>query len=122
MSYDEWKTTDPDAEFLGDNRQAGERSEGVMSEEERMAELEGDIVESEKWIERVEAENSQLRKLNTELEKAVAIGNELVAAQEELNAELLGLLKGVIPILRNHDYRATVGIIQRQIAKAEAFK
>jgi hypothetical protein len=27
MSYDEWKTTDPGAEFLGDNRQAGERSE-----------------------------------------------------------------------------------------------
>jgi hypothetical protein len=83
LTYDKWKTTDPDAEFLGDNQQAGERREGVMSEEERMAELEGDIVESEKWIQRVEAENSQLRELNAELLGAlIKLSNEALASVE----------------------------------------
>jgi hypothetical protein len=85
LSYDKWKTTDPDAEFLGDNQQAGERREGVMSEEERVAELEGDIVENEKWIQRVEAENSQLRQLNAELIRAL----ELILCGDSAEARAL---------------------------------
>jgi hypothetical protein len=47
MSYDEWKTTDPDAEFLGDNQQAGE-----MNDEE----------EQEGWFARYEERCAKLNK------------------------------------------------------------
>jgi hypothetical protein len=102
LSYDKWKTSDPDTEFLGDNQQAGERREGVMSEEERMAELEGDIVENEKWIQRVEAENHELR---------------------QLNAELLGALWAVkAEIMEPQVTEATWIKVETAIAKAEKLK
>jgi hypothetical protein len=72
-----------------------------MSEEERVAELEDALSANDELLQKIEEENKELR---------------------ELNAELLGLLKEVIPILIDEDYIATVAIIQRQIAKAEKLK
>jgi hypothetical protein len=40
----------------------------------------------------------------------------------ETNAELLGHIKGVVPILQAKGYKATVDILRRQIAKAEKLK
>jgi hypothetical protein len=40
----------------------------------------------------------------------------------QLNAELLGHIKGVIPILESNGYKATAYILKRQINKAEKLK
>jgi hypothetical protein len=66
MTYDKWKTTDPDAEFLGDKAQEGERSQ---SGETKMSDF---ITQVADRIGELEKERDQLRELNAELWEIVA--------------------------------------------------
>jgi hypothetical protein len=63
MSYDEWKTTDPGAEFLGDNRQAGETE---MSEPGANR-----LLDCELRLKSLSDKNIALRELNAELQQAL---------------------------------------------------
>jgi hypothetical protein len=81
LSYDKWKTTDPDAEFLGDKAQGGERRKAEMTENAMIVVLQAEIQE--------------LRELNDSLMATASRLSEACAELNDLNAELLDVCRSL---------------------------